>query len=60
MNNAPHVVAPSTGDIAELLAWARQLSQAGSAADPDERAAYLAAKAELLARITTAKEDTPS
>lgn len=41
-----------TGEIAELLAWCRRLSMAGPAADPTERAAYLAAKTELLTRIT--------
>ena len=39
-------------EIAELLAWTRRLSAAGPAADPAERAAYLAAKTDLLARIT--------
>jgi hypothetical protein len=42
----------STAEIAHLLAWARSLTTAGAAADPAERAAYLAAKTALLARIT--------
>jgi hypothetical protein len=37
--------------IADLLAWARWLTHAGATADPAQRVAYLAAKAELLARI---------
>lgn len=41
----------SVRDIANLLAWARRLSEAGPAAEPREKAAYLAAKADLLARI---------
>jgi hypothetical protein len=53
---------PSPADIADLLAWARSLSQAGPAADPAERAAYQKAKTTLLARIadqhTTATKDT--
>ena len=43
---------PSPAQIAELLAWARRLTETGHHADPAERAAYLAAKADLLARIT--------
>jgi hypothetical protein len=42
----------STAEIAALLAWARSLTEAGPTADPAERAAYLAAKTALLARIT--------
>lgn len=37
-------------DIADLLAWAASLTQAGPAT-PAARAAYLAAKADLLTRI---------
>ena len=43
--------APNPAEIANLLAWARQLSNAGATADPAQRAAYLAAKANLLARV---------
>jgi hypothetical protein len=39
-------------EITALLAWARALTEAGPHADPDDRAAYLTAKARLLARIT--------
>jgi hypothetical protein len=42
---------PSPAQIADLLAWARRLIEAGRTADPTVRAAYLAAKADLLARI---------
>jgi len=42
----------SIAEIADLLAWARSLTTAGAAADSAERAAYLAAKTALLARIT--------
>ena len=38
--------------ITDLLAWARRLSDAGRHADPAERAAYQAAKTQLLARLT--------
>jgi putative transposase len=38
-------------DITDLLAWAASLSPARRAADPAAWAAYLAAKADLLARI---------
>jgi hypothetical protein len=42
----------SVTEIADLVAWARSLTTAGAAADPAERAAYLAAKTALLAHIT--------
>lgn len=48
----------STAEIADLLAWARSLSQAGSSVDPADRATYLAAKTALLARITHQHPDT--
>jgi hypothetical protein len=48
-SGGPEQVSPA--EIADLLAQARALTQAGTAADPTRRAAYLAAKAELLARI---------
>jgi hypothetical protein len=41
----------STTQIADLLAWARSLSEAGGAAAPDQRAAYQAAKTALLTRL---------
>lgn len=46
--NQPPVTA---AEIADLAAWARTLTAAGTAAEPADRAAYLAAKADLLARI---------
>lgn len=49
----------STAEIAHLLVWARSLSTAGAAADPTERAAYLAAKTALLARITDQHHNPP-
>lgn len=42
----------SVTQIAELLAWARALTEAGPNADPADRAAYQTAKTALLARIT--------
>jgi hypothetical protein len=45
----PQRVSPA--EIADLLAWARSVTEARPAADPAQRATYLAAKAELLARI---------
>jgi hypothetical protein len=41
-----------TGEIADLLAWARQLADQGRTANPTERASYQATKTELLGRIT--------
>jgi hypothetical protein len=46
--------------IAELLAWARALTEAGPATDPAQRVAYLAAKTALLARITGQHPDSVS
>jgi len=48
----------STSEIAELLAWARSLTEAGTAADPDQRAAYLATKTALLARLAHTTPDS--
>ena len=45
---------PSIREIAELTARLRRLSAAGRAADPAERAAFLADKDALIARIETA------
>jgi hypothetical protein len=45
---------PTVGEIADLLAQARSLSEQGHHADPQQRATFAAAKAELLARITDA------
>jgi hypothetical protein len=42
---------PSVAEIAALTRRLRALSAAGRTADPDERAAFLADKAALLARI---------
>lgn len=42
---------PTIGEIADLLAQARGLSEQGRNADPQQRAAFAAAKAGLLARI---------
>ena len=47
--------APSVREIAELTARLRCLSDAGSDADPAERAAFLTDKNALIARITTAR-----
>jgi hypothetical protein len=49
---------PSPAEIADLLAWARRLTEAGPAADPTDRAAYLAAKADLLTRIPAQHDHT--
>jgi hypothetical protein len=43
--------------IADLLAWARRLSHARHHADPAERAAFLAAKADLLTRLTHPRDE---
>ncbi len=48
--STPHRIDPR--EITELLAWCRRLTMAGPDADPAERTAYLAAKTDLLARIT--------
>ena len=47
----PPTVAPTIGEIAELLAQARALSEQGRDADPQQRTAFAAATAGLLARI---------
>ena len=49
--SAPHPI--GAREIVELLAWCRRLSMAGPDTDPAERTAYLAAKTDLLTRITT-------
>lgn len=41
----------SPGEIADLVARGRRLTETPAANDPGERAAYLAAKADVLARI---------
>jgi hypothetical protein len=44
-------------EISDLIAWAARLSRTGpGAASPAETAAYLAAKANLLERITASRE----
>jgi hypothetical protein len=48
--SAPHPI--GAREIVELLAWCRRLSMAGPDTDPAERTAYLAAKTDLLTRIT--------
>jgi hypothetical protein len=50
--------APSAAQIADLLAWAQRLTEAGHGGEAVERAAYLAAKTELLARISAQHPDT--
>lgn len=48
--------------IADLLAWARRLSDTRHRIDSTERAAYQAAKTDLLARLTNTDppcEDQP-
>jgi hypothetical protein len=50
VTNPPPV---SVAAIADLLAWARRLSDGAPHFDPAERAAYQAAKTSLLARIAT-------
>ena len=56
MTNPPPPPGPvTTTEIADLLAWARALSGAGVTAHPTQRAAYLAAKADLLARVAAAQ-----
>ena len=44
-------------EISDLIAWAARLSRTGpGSASPAETAAYLAAKADLLDRIATSRE----
>ena len=52
MTDTPTPTWATVGGIADLLTWARSLSEQGLHADPRQRAAFLAAKTELLARIT--------
>jgi hypothetical protein len=45
------------GEISDLIAWAARLSRTGpGSTSPAETAAYLAAKANLLERITASRE----
>jgi hypothetical protein len=44
-------------EIADLLAWARRLSEARHHADPADRAAFLAAKTDLLTRLDHPRDD---
>lgn len=50
--------APSVREIADLTARLRRLSAAGRAADPAERAAFLADKDDLLDRIASTERGT--
>jgi len=45
--------APVVTQIADLMAWARRLSDPRRTHDIADRAAYQAAKADLLARLNT-------
>ncbi len=45
-------------EIADLLAWARRLSEAGHHADPADRTAFLAAKNTLFARLHHGNDHT--
>lgn len=51
---------PTVREIAALTARLRELSARGAGADPAERAAFLADKDALLARITAGLPDTPA
>lgn len=52
---SPQPVRPA--EISDLIAWAARLSRARPAgASPDQTAAYLAAKADLLDRIAAGRE----
>ena len=51
MTGSPRPPRVRPRDIADLLAWATSLTTARHATDPAERAAHLAAKADLLTRI---------
>lgn len=48
---------PSTAEIADLLTWARRLTEQGRHADPTERAAYQAAKTRLLTHLAQPTAD---
>lgn len=48
--------APSVTQIADLLAWARRLSDTRHPGDTADRAAYQAAKVDLLARLNAAHQ----
>jgi hypothetical protein len=58
VNATPHPACPPTvAEIAELTTWCRRLTQTRPA-NQHELAAYLAAKADLLARIHTTDPTT--
>jgi hypothetical protein len=44
-------------EISDLLAWARRLSEAARHAGPADRAAFLAAKTNLFARLAHPRDD---
>lgn len=51
MTDSPTRPEVTIGEIADLLAWARALTEAGPTIDPAQRAAFLTAKHQLLARL---------
>jgi hypothetical protein len=51
MTDTPRPPRVTARQIADLLAWARSLSEQHLDADPVERAAFLRTKIELLGRI---------
>jgi hypothetical protein len=46
--------------VADLLAWARRISEARGRVNPAQRAAYLAAKTALLGQLADTTTDLPS
>lgn len=50
----------SAAAIADLLAWARRLTEQGRHADPVERAAYQSAKTNLLAHLSAGADTEPA
>lgn len=52
MTDSPTHPKVTIGEITDLLAWARSLTETGLTVDPAERAAFLTAKHQLLARLT--------
>jgi hypothetical protein len=50
MTDTPRRV--TTGEIADLPAWTRRLTEQGRTANPAERTSYQATKTELPGRIT--------
>lgn len=58
--NPPPPPASIAAAIADLTAWARRLTERGRHGDPAERAAYQAAKTNLLTHLSASTDTEPA